>query len=258
MAAFASFYQRVIDPGASQRLSSDRPLAGLGRCRRNTFRRGPLGASIATLGLTCAGTFNAQAANFTCSWNDATANWTTVADWSNCNGTDPNNVGGNTYDVTISTGDPDADYRGYNRVCDDQQPWRVDALGLRRSSRSNGNPDQLGDCRAIERRQLAYDGRWAGQHGFGQRRRTANFRHRRQLAGPRRSADQRRRRELRDRQYQPHRDKRSAGGEPEQRRDGQSGGHRRGGALRVDTGRRPDQHGYFSCRRRSAPLAAAR
>jgi hypothetical protein len=58
------------------------------------------------LGLTCAGTFNAQAANFTCSWNDATANWTTVADWSNCNGTDPNNVGGNTYDVTISQGDP--------------------------------------------------------------------------------------------------------------------------------------------------------
>src|SRR6516164_4622308 len=106
MAAFASFYQRVIDPGASQRLSSDRPLAGLGRCRRNTFLRGPLGASIATVGLTCAGTFNAQAANFTCSWNNATANWTTVADWSNCNGTDPNNVGGNTYDVTISTGDP--------------------------------------------------------------------------------------------------------------------------------------------------------
>ena len=58
------------------------------------------------MGLTCAGTFNAQAANFTCSWNDATANWTTVADWSNCNGTDPNNVGGNTYDVTISQGDP--------------------------------------------------------------------------------------------------------------------------------------------------------
>ena len=58
------------------------------------------------MGLTCAGTFNAQAANFTCSWNDATANWTTVADWSNCNGIDPNNVGGNTYDVTISQGDP--------------------------------------------------------------------------------------------------------------------------------------------------------
>src|SRR6516162_6070735 len=106
MAAFASFYQHIIDPGASQRLSSDRPLAGPARCRRNTFLRGPLGASIGTLGLTCAGTFNAQAANFTCSWNDATANWTTVADWSNCNGTDPNNVGGNTYDVTISQGDP--------------------------------------------------------------------------------------------------------------------------------------------------------
>ena len=44
--------------------------------------------------------------NFTCSWNDATANRTTVADWSNCNGTDPNNGGGNTYDATIATGDP--------------------------------------------------------------------------------------------------------------------------------------------------------
>lgn len=106
MATFASFYQRIIDPGASQRLSSERPLAGLGRSRRNTFLRGLLGASIATFGLTCAGTFNAQAANFTCSWNYATANWTTAADWSNCNGTDPNNSGGNTYDVIISTGDP--------------------------------------------------------------------------------------------------------------------------------------------------------
>ena len=106
-------------------------MAGLGRCRRNTFLRGPLGASIATLGLTCAGTFKAQAANFTCSWNDATANWTTVADWSNCNGTDPNNVGGNTYDVTISTGDPTLTNRGYNRVCDDQQPgaWTLSGPG---------------------------------------------------------------------------------------------------------------------------------
>src|SRR6516165_8278592 len=89
-----------------QRLSSDRPLAGLGRWRRNTFLRGPLGASIATLGLTCAGTFNTQAANFTCSWNDATANWTTVADWSNCNGAFPNNGGGNTFDATIAQGNP--------------------------------------------------------------------------------------------------------------------------------------------------------
>jgi hypothetical protein len=48
----------------------------------------------------------AEAANFTCSWNDATANWTTVADWSTCNSTFPNNGAGNTYDATISTGDP--------------------------------------------------------------------------------------------------------------------------------------------------------
>jgi filamentous hemagglutinin len=58
------------------------------------------------LGLICAGGHVTHAANFTCSWNDATANWTAAADWSNCNGTDPNNAGGNTYDVTISTGDP--------------------------------------------------------------------------------------------------------------------------------------------------------
>ena len=44
--------------------------------------------------------------NFTCSWNDATANWTTVADWSSCNSTFPNNGAGNTFDATIATGDP--------------------------------------------------------------------------------------------------------------------------------------------------------
>jgi hypothetical protein len=65
-----------------------------------------LGASIASFCLACAGPFAAQATNFTCSWNDATANWTTAADWSTCNGTDPNNVGGNTYDAIISTGNP--------------------------------------------------------------------------------------------------------------------------------------------------------
>jgi hypothetical protein len=48
----------------------------------------------------------ANAANFTCSWNDATANWTLAADWSNCNGNFPNNSSGNTYDVTISQGNP--------------------------------------------------------------------------------------------------------------------------------------------------------
>jgi hypothetical protein len=108
MAALRTFYQRIIDSGASQSLSSGRPLAGPGGSRRNinVFFRRLLGASIAIFGLACASAPAADAANFTCSWNDATANWTTVADWSSCNGTDPNNVGGNTYDVIISQGDP--------------------------------------------------------------------------------------------------------------------------------------------------------
>jgi hypothetical protein len=48
----------------------------------------------------------AEAANFTCSWNDATASWTTAADWSNCNGTFPNNGSGNAFDATIAQGNP--------------------------------------------------------------------------------------------------------------------------------------------------------
>jgi len=96
MAAPRTFFQRAIDSCASR------------RSRRNTsaFLRRLAGGWTAAFVLICAGTPIAHATNFTCSWNDATANWTTVADWSNCNGTDPNNVGGNTYDVVISTGDP--------------------------------------------------------------------------------------------------------------------------------------------------------
>ena len=86
MAAFGTFSQRVIDLGAR--------LRGLSR------------ASLGALGLICAGGPAADAANFTCSWNDATANWTTVADWSNCNSTFPNNGGGNTFDATIAQGNP--------------------------------------------------------------------------------------------------------------------------------------------------------
>ena len=37
-----------------------------------------------------------------CTWNDATANWTVAADWSNCNGTIP----GNGDDVSIPVGNP--------------------------------------------------------------------------------------------------------------------------------------------------------
>ena len=58
--------------------------------------------------LWCSGALSlgAHAANFTCSWNDATADWATAADWSNCNSAFPNNDGGNTYDVTIAQGNP--------------------------------------------------------------------------------------------------------------------------------------------------------
>jgi hypothetical protein len=48
----------------------------------------------------------ARAANFTCTWTDAGDNWTTTTDWSGCNSTFPNNGGGNTYDVSIPTGNP--------------------------------------------------------------------------------------------------------------------------------------------------------
>src|SRR5207244_808374 len=47
------------------------------------------GASLAILCVVCIHASAAHAANFTCSWNDATANWTVVADWSNCNATFP-------------------------------------------------------------------------------------------------------------------------------------------------------------------------
>src|SRR5215472_15832524 len=87
MAVFGSFYQRAVESVAR-------------------LRTGLLGASIAAFCLVCAGTTAARAANFACSWNDATADWTTVADWSNCNGTFPNNSGGNTFDATIVQGNP--------------------------------------------------------------------------------------------------------------------------------------------------------
>src|ERR1700758_2163148 len=73
---------------------------------RARFRAWRWRAAIAAVGLVCASLPAAEAANFTCSWNDATANWTTAADWSSCNGTDPNNGGGNTFDATTPTGDP--------------------------------------------------------------------------------------------------------------------------------------------------------
>jgi hypothetical protein len=69
-------------------------------------RAGLLPAWMTISVFACAGAPAAYAANFACTWNDGTANWTTAADWSGCNSTTPNNVGGNTYDVTVSSGDP--------------------------------------------------------------------------------------------------------------------------------------------------------
>jgi len=39
----------------------------------------------------CAGAPAAYAANFACTWNDGTANWTAAVDWSTCNSAFPNN-----------------------------------------------------------------------------------------------------------------------------------------------------------------------
>src|SRR5208282_4040209 len=101
MAAFRTFYQRVMDPGAWRRSGRNANVWA-----SSDFFVRPLGASIATFGLLCAAAPVVEAANFTCSWNDAAANWATVVDWSTCNSTFPNNVGGNTYDATISQGGP--------------------------------------------------------------------------------------------------------------------------------------------------------
>lgn len=48
----------------------------------------------------------AAAGTFTCTWTDTGANWTTAADWSNCNSTFPNSTTTNTYNAVIPTGDP--------------------------------------------------------------------------------------------------------------------------------------------------------
>ena len=62
----------------------------------------PRAASAGILaGLVCAGP--AVAVNFSCAWNITSGgSWSTAADWTSCNGSDPNNSGGNTYDATIA------------------------------------------------------------------------------------------------------------------------------------------------------------
>src|SRR5580693_5756001 len=86
----------------ADRSSADRSRAA----RRDLARAGLLPVSMAISVIACAGAPAAFAANFACTWNDGTASWTTAGDWSGCNSTFPNNGSGNTYDVTVSSGDP--------------------------------------------------------------------------------------------------------------------------------------------------------
>ena len=89
----------------------------------------------------------AQAANFSCSWTDAGDNWTTTADWSNCNGAFPDNGSGNTYDATISTGSPtltSAISIG-NVIVDSGGTWY--AHRHRRGGDAVGEFNEFGQCR---------------------------------------------------------------------------------------------------------------
>jgi hypothetical protein len=85
-----------------------RPPIGLRTTPAKCVRRSRdrfLPAALALFAFLCAGA-PAAYAQFTCTWTDASDNWTTVGDWSGCNSTFPNNGGGNTYNAMISTGDP--------------------------------------------------------------------------------------------------------------------------------------------------------
>jgi PEP-CTERM motif len=82
--------------------------------RQSQFSRKLLGDSGGRIALTAllaalavpAFTGVAGAGTFACTWTDAGANWTTAADWSNCNSTFPNNTSPNIYNPLIPTGDP--------------------------------------------------------------------------------------------------------------------------------------------------------
>ena len=89
---------------ASAQVRAPIDLRAAERCVRRSRDRF-LPAVLALFAFLCA-SGPAAHAQFTCSWTDASDNWTTTGDWSGCNGTFPNNGGGNTYDVTISNGEP--------------------------------------------------------------------------------------------------------------------------------------------------------
>lgn len=60
---------------------------------------------VAALGLLlCDATFSAALAGVnSCNWSTgSSAEWSASSTWSGCNGTDPNNASGDTYDATIS------------------------------------------------------------------------------------------------------------------------------------------------------------
>ena len=78
------------------RLDAD-PKSGKWRATR---ARGLLSASAAIL--TVASAPAAYATNFSCQTTGGS--WTTAGDWTACNGTFPDNSGGNTYDATITSG----------------------------------------------------------------------------------------------------------------------------------------------------------
>jgi hypothetical protein len=100
--------------------------------------------SIAIFAL-CALAPAANAANFTCSWNDATANWAVAADWSNCNATFPNNGGGNTYDATIAQGNPTLTTSITIGSVSISSPgvWGIDSTGFATATGVIGGPLQL-------------------------------------------------------------------------------------------------------------------
>ena len=77
-----------------------------------------------------------------------------MADWSNCNSTFPNNGGGNTFDATISQGNPTLDDDYHNRVGDDYHPgtWTTSSTGGAALTGDATNPALIVDTGDLWRR----------------------------------------------------------------------------------------------------------